>query len=181
MKKIVLRYGLLAGAILATVVALMVPLCGSGDFENGEIIGYSSMVLSFLLVFLGIRSYRENIAHGTIGFGKALKVGLLIVLIACSMYVIAWEITYFNFFPDFIEKYNAHALDKMRAEGKSEAELQAAATKMAGFAESYKNPLFNIGISFLEVFPVGLIMALVSAAILRKKPRQDVPEGAVPA
>jgi hypothetical protein len=181
MKKIVLRYGLLAGAILAVFVALMVPFCGSGDFEYGEIVGYSSMVLAFLLVFFGVRSYRDNVANGAIGFGKALQVGLLIVLIACAMYVISWEITYFNFFPDFIEKYNAHMLEKMRADGKSDAEILAATAKMADFAKSYANPLFNVAVTFMEVFPVGLIMALVSAAILRKKPRLDVPAEVVTA
>ena len=181
MKKIVLRYGLISGAILAVFVALMVPFCGSGDFEYGEIVGYSSMVLAFLLVFFGVRSYRDNVAQGAIGFGKALLVGLLIVLIACAMYVISWEITYFNFFPDFIEKYNAHMLDKMRADGKTEAELQAAAVKMADFAKSYSNPLFNAAVTFMEPFPVGLIMALVSAAILRRKPGREAPEMAVPA
>jgi len=175
MKKIVLRYGLLAGAILALFVALMTPICRSGNLENGEIVGYSSMVLAFLLVFFGVRSYRENVAQGAIGFGKALLVGLLIVLVACSMYVISWEIAYFNFVPDFLDKYNAHMLEKMRTSGKSEAEIQEAAQKMAALAKNYQNPLFNSAITFMEVFPVGLIMALVSAAILRKKPRLDVP------
>ncbi|HEV7668955.1 MAG TPA: DUF4199 domain-containing protein [Thermoanaerobaculia bacterium] len=175
MQKIVLRYGLISGAILAAFVALMVPFCMNADFEHGEIVGYSSMVLAFLLVFFGVRSYRENIAHGTIGFGKALQVGLLIVLVACAMYVIAWEITYFNFVPDFMEKFNAHMLDKMRADGKTQAEIQTATVKMADFAKSYANPLFNVAVTFMEVFPVGLIMALVSAAILRKKPRLAAP------
>ncbi|MEP7009201.1 MAG: DUF4199 domain-containing protein [Acidobacteriota bacterium] len=177
MKKIVLRYGLFAGAILAALVATVafgVPF-SSGNFEHSEIFGYSSMVLAFLLVFFGVRSYRENVGNGAIGFGKALQVGLLIVLIACAMYVISWEITYFNFVPDFLDKYNAHMLDKMRAEGKSAAAIEEATVKMASMAKQYQNPLFNSAITFMEVFPVGLIMALVSAAILRKKPRLDVP------
>ncbi len=175
MKKIVLRYGLISGAILAAFVASMVPLSSSSGFEHSLIVGYSSMVLAFLLVFFGVRSYRDNVAQGAIGFGKALKVGLLIVLIACAMYVIAWEITYFNFLPDFLDKYNAHMLDKMRADGKSAAAIEEATVKMADMAKQYQNPLFNSAITFMEVFPVGLIMALVSAAILRRKPRLDVP------
>ncbi len=174
MKKIVLRYGLASGAILAAVVALMVPLCSTG--EGSEIVGYSSMVLAFLLVFFGVRSYRDNIAHGAIGFGKALKVGLLIVLVACSMYVIAWEITYFNFIPDFLDTYNTHQLEKMRKAGESEAAMHEASAKMADFAKSYANPLFNSAVTFMEVFPVGLIMALVSAAILRRKERPTAAE-----
>lgn len=181
MKKIVLRYGLLAGAILAAVVASMAPLCGSGDFEYGEIVGYSSMVLAFLLVFFGVRSYRDSVGRGAIGFGKALQVGLLIVLIASAMYVITWEITYFNFFPDFLDKYNAHVVAKMQADGESAAAIQEKTAQMASLAKHYQNPLFNSAITFLEVFPVGLVMALISAAVLRKKPGLNAPAGAVPA
>ncbi len=170
------RYGLGAGAILAAFVALMVPFCEAG--EGSEIVGYSSMVLAFLLVFFGVRSYRDRVAHGTISFGKAFQVGLLMVLVACSMYVIAWEITYFNFMPDFIEKYNAHMIEKMRADGKPAAEIDAQSAKLAEFAKSYKNPLINSAVTFMEAFPVGLIMALISAAALRKKP-QPAPEPAL--
>ncbi|HEX7180929.1 MAG TPA: DUF4199 domain-containing protein [Thermoanaerobaculia bacterium] len=181
MQKIVLRFGLASGAILVAMTAVMLPLCMKGviDFDHSEILGYSAMVLSFLLVFFGIRSYRDNVAGGAIGFGKAFRVGLLITLVTCAMYVIAWEITYFNFFPDFFEQYTAYVLAKMRTAGESEAAVRETAAQMARMAELYKNPLFNIGITFMEVFPVGLIVTLVSAAILRRRPGQDEPAAAV--
>jgi predicted DNA-binding helix-hairpin-helix protein len=97
------------------------------------------------------------------------------------MYVIAWEITYYNFFPDFLTQYNAHALAKMRAAGENEAAIREATAKMADFAKLYANPLFNVAVTFMEVFPVGLIVTLVSAAILRRKPGQGAPASAVPA
>ena len=182
MKKIVLRYGLASGAILMTLSAVMLPLCLNGDhFDNGELLGYSAMVLAFLLVFFGIRSYRDNVAGGAIGFGKAFQVGILITLITCAMYVIAWEITYFNFFPDFLDRYSAHVLEKMRAAGESEAAIQKTTAQMATMAKYYDNVLFNSAITFMEAFPVGLIVTLVSAGILRRKPRQDAPATAVPA
>ncbi|HKI02730.1 MAG TPA: DUF4199 domain-containing protein [Thermoanaerobaculia bacterium] len=173
MQKIVLRFGLAAGAILVTLMTVTVPLYMTGtiDFDHGQTIGYSSMVLSFLLVFFGVRSYRDNVGAGTISFGKAFQVGLLMTLIVCAMYVIAWEITYYNFFPDFLDQYSAHSLAKMRAAGESEAAIREATAKMADLAKLYANPLFNIAITFLEVFPVGLIMTLISAAILRRKPQ----------
>ncbi len=182
MKKIVLRFGLASGVIL--VLMTVVPLGMSGgaiNFDQGELIGFSAMVLSFLLVFFGIRSYRDNVAAGTIGFGKAFQVGFLITLITCMMYVVAWEITYFNFIPDFLDRYTAHVLAKMRASGESEAAIGKEAAKMATMAKYYANPLFNSAITFMEVFPVGLIVTLVSAAILRKKPRADAPSAAVAA
>lgn len=169
MKKLVLKYGLGSGAILATMVAVMVPLCMTASIDQGELVGYSAMVLAFLLVFFGIRSYREA-AGGAISFGKAFQVGILITVVASAVYVVSWEIVYFNFFPDFLDQYQSNLLEKMRAQGETAAAIEAARVEMAEFAKLYANPLFNVGVTFLEVFPVGLIVTLVSAAILRRRP-----------
>ncbi len=171
MKKTVLIFGLISGGILATMTAIMMPLCMNGtiDFSYGEIIGYTSMALAFIAVFLGIRSYREHQGGGAITFGKAFKVGILITLVTCAVYVIGWQIVYWNFIPDFGDKFAAYTLEKMRADGATADALTKAQSDMARFQELYKNPFFNVGITFLEVFPVGLIVTLVSAAILRKK------------
>lgn len=171
MKRIVLTYGLISGGILAAMTAIMIPFCMDGTlhFDNSEIIGYSAMILAYVAVFLGIRNYRENHGGGAITFGKAFKVGILITLVTCAVYVIGWEIVYWGFIPDFGDKFAAYSLEKMRADGVSGAALAKAQTEMARFKELYKNPLFNVGMTFIEVFPVGLIVTLVSAAILRKK------------
>jgi hypothetical protein len=183
MKKIVLRFGLASGTVLVALAIVMMPLCLNGtlDFDHSEILGYTSMVLSFLLVFFGIRSYRENVAGGAIGFVKAFQVGILITLITCAMYVLAWEIAYFNFFPNFLDQYSAHVLAKMQTHGASAAEIQRTTAQMADLAKNYKNPLYNSAITFMEVFPVGLIVTLISAAILRRRPPQDAPASAVTA
>ena len=183
MKKIVLRFGLASGAILLVLSSIMMPLCMNGtlDMDISQVLGYSAMVLAFLMVFFGVRSYRDNVAGGSIGFGKAFQVGILITLITCAIYVIAWEITYFNFMPDFLDKYSAHVLEKMRASGESVAAIQEQAAQLATMAKYYDNVLFNIAITFMEIFPVGLIVTLVSAAILRRKPREGAPSSALPA
>jgi hypothetical protein len=153
----------------------MIPLCMNGyvDFSQMEVVGYTIIVLAFVMIFLGIRSDREQ-AGGTITFGRAFKVGILITLIACAVYVLSWEIVYFGFVPDFAEKYGTFLVDKMRAEGASAAEIAAKQQEMAGFAKMYKNPLINMGMTFMEVFPIGLIVTLVSAGILRRKPEAAV-------
>ena len=182
MKKIVLTYGLISGGILAAMFAVtMLYMSGKSDFSNGMLIGYTAMVLAFLAVFFGIRSYREKNGGGTITFGKAFKVGILITLIASACYVISWEIVYFNFIPDFADKYATYSIDKLRADGASAARIAEEQKKMADFKRLYANPLINIGMTFIEVFPVGLIMTLVSAAILRRKPGQEAPAEAVTA
>ena len=169
MKKIVLTFGLISGAILVLMMFAGLPLMKRGEFGKLEIIGYSTMVASFLMVFFGIRSYRENIGGGTISFGKALQVGLLITLISCVCYVIAWQIVYFNFTPDFLERYGNYMIEKARAAGGSPAELAAQREQIQSFKALYANPFIRIAFTLLEPLPVGLPMTLISAAILRRK------------
>jgi hypothetical protein len=170
MKRQVLTFGLICGAILGGMTAVMVPLCmnGTATFDHAEIFGYTIQVFAFLLVFFGIRSYRES-AGGTITFGKAFQVGILVTLIACAVYVISWEIVYYNFVPDFADKYAAHVLEKLRTKGATQAAIAAATREMTRFKELYRNPFINAGMTFMEVFPVGLIVTAISAAILRRK------------
>lgn len=171
MKKIVLTFGLISGAIVSAMTAIMLPLVLNGriDLSASQLIGYSTMILAFIMVFFGIRRYRDTVAGGTVTFGQAFKVGILITLITCAVYVVLWEIVYYNFLPDFADRYAALSIQKMRNEGATEAAIAKATTDMARFKELYKNPLFNIGITFMEIFPVGLLMTLISAAILRKR------------
>jgi Protein of unknown function (DUF4199) len=171
MKKTVLKYGAISGAVVGVLAAILTPLCLNGgvDPSNMQVLGYTVMLLAFIAVFLGIRSYREQQNGGTITFGKAFKVGILITLVASAVYVIGWEIVYWGFMPDFGDKYAAYAIRKLEAEGATPATIAEARKKMAEFVELYKNPFFNVGMTFLEIFPVGLIVSLISAAILRKK------------
>ena len=180
MKRIVLTRGLASGAILVGLMAITLPLCMNGtiDFSYSQALGYGSMVLAFLFVFFGIRTYRQEVGGGSITFGKALQVGILITLITCVLYVIAWEIVYWGFWPDFLDELEAHTIAKLRADGESAATIAEMEANMAKFAELYRNPLFNVAVTFLEVLPVGLVVTLVSALILRRKPAPGAPAAA---
>ena len=174
MKKIVLTFGLISGAILSAMMLLTMPFHDQIGPDRGLIIGYTTMVLAFLLVFFGIRSYRENVGHGQISFGRALGVGLLIMLIASVCYVITWEIISHTILPDFIEKYSAHAIEQVRASGKSPEETAREIERMNHFTNLYKNNiLFNLGMTLIEPLPVGVAMTLISALILRKRRRDS--------
>ena len=177
MRKTVLTFGLISGLLTAAMMTIPLPfvLNGTLDFDKGEILGYTTLILSFLLVFFGVRSYRENAGGGRISFGRAFKVGILITLISCAFYVITWEIVYFNFIPDFADRYAAHTIQKMRAKGATEAAVEATKKEMAGFKRLYANPFINAGMTFMEAFPVGLVATLVSAAILRRKVPPEAP------
>jgi len=170
MKKIVLVFGLISGAISSAMMFLTLPLMHRGvvNFKNGELIGYTAIFLSFLLVFFGIRSYREN-AGGVISFGRAFSVGILITLISCLFYVASWEVIYYKVMPDFMDKYATHMVDTLREKGASDAAILAKQQEMEKMKEMLKNPLINAAMTFIEPFPVGLVVTLVSAAILRRR------------
>ena len=169
MKKTVLTFGLISGAVMALMMFATLPFIDRIGFDKGVIVGYTSMVLSFLLVYFGIRSYRENVGGGTVTFGRAFAVGILITVISCICYVVAWEIIYFNFMPDFVAKYAAYMVEKAKASGASPAAIQAKLEEMKKFKVMYDNPFFNAATTFLEPLPIGLIITLISALILRKK------------
>jgi len=170
MKRTVLIFGVLSGVVSSAMMFLSLPLMRSGamNFDNGEIIGYTSIFLSFLLVFFGIRSYREN-NGGTISFGRAFAVGILITLISCVFYVASWQVIYFKMMPDFADKYAAHAVAKLRQKGASDADIQAKKKQMDQLKALYDNPLTNAAVTMIEPFPMGLIVTLISAGILRRK------------
>lgn len=173
MRKIVLTFGCISGAILATMMLMTLPFQDRIGFENGTIVGYTTMILAFVLIYFGVRSYRDNVLGGTISFGRALKVGALIAAVASGWYVATWELIYYRLSPDFGTKYQAYIMDKARADGETEEQLAKRKADMERFGELYKNPAVNVAITFLEPLPVALVMALVSAGVLSRRRRES--------
>lgn len=173
MKKNIVVYGLIAGTIVSILMLLSInyfSYCeGNVDFSTSMLIGYASMLIAFSLVFVGIRNYRNNYNGGVVSFGKAFKIGIMIVLIAATVYVVAWLIAYYFFMPNFMDKYSAHMLGEMKASGASQIEIDKEIIEMASFAKMYKNPFFNALMTYAEILPVGLIVTLISALILKRK------------
>lgn len=166
MKKTVLLYGLLAGVISSIGFFFM----GSNmDFDKGMIYGFSSMIIAFSLIFVAIKTYRDKHNGGVITFGKAFQIGFVIVLIASTVYVFAWLYSLNYLFPDFPEKYSSYCIAQLRAKGATAADVTAKINEMNDFKESYKNPVMVILYTYMEILPLGIIVALITAAFLRKK------------
>ena len=178
MRNNLLTFGLISGAISSAMMVATVPFQDQIGFDKAEYIGYTTIVLSFLLVFFGIRSYRDNESGGEITFMKAFGVGIGITLISCACYVVTWEIIYFNFMPDFAEKYSSYLVEKMKASGASPAAIQAQMQSAAKFKAMYDNPLLNAAMTFIEPFPVGLAITLISSVVLKKKRQPQTAQAA---
>src|SRR5207253_11145983 len=133
----VLTFGLISGFIMIALMTLTLVLSERIGFGHNLVLGYTILIAGSVLVFFGIRSYRENIGGGQISFGRAFAVGILITLIASVCYVIAWEIIYFNFMHDFmndfVDKYAAHVVEQVRASGASAETIQAKLQEMKKF------------------------------------------------
>ena len=170
MKKTILTFGLISGAIISVLMVATVPFADRLGFGHSYLVGYTTMILAFLLVYFGIRSYRDNLGDGHISFGKAFVIGISITLISSLCYVVTWEIVYFKFMPDFMDKYGAYAIQKLQASGASAAAIQAKVEEIKRYKVLEDNPLTNAAMTFIEPFPVGLLITLISGAILRRKP-----------
>jgi hypothetical protein len=169
MKKVVLIFGVIAGVVISVLMGgnlLIANKIGSG---HSLVLGYTTMVASFLLIYFGIRSYRDNTLGGEITFGRAFACGILIALITTVFYVAMWEVVYFNFMPHFMDSYFAAQIHKVQAAGLDPAVTAAQIAAIQRSQQLYQNPLVNMAYTFMEPFPVGLVVTLVSAAILRRK------------
>ncbi|MCU1240799.1 MAG: hypothetical protein JWO71_1525 [Candidatus Acidoferrum typicum] len=181
MKKTVLIFGLISGAISSLMMVATVPFADKIGFDKGEVVGYTIIVLSFLLVFFGIRSYRDNVGNGQITFSKAFAVGISITLISCICYVVTWEILYFNFLHGFMDKYAAYMVEKLKASGASAAAVQVKLEELKKYKELYENPFFNAAMTFIEPLPIGLVITLISAGVLRRKGQSQTAQSPLPA
>ena len=169
MKKTVLTFGVLSGVVSAVLMFGTGALIDRIGFDNGVFVGYTGIVLSLLFVYFGVRSYRDNQLAGKITFGRAFGAGILITLISCAFYVASWQIVWAKFMPDFTNKYAAHVIEQDRAAGASEAAIAAKTAEMAEMTKMMEHPIIGPAMVLLEPLPVGLLVTLVSAAVLRKK------------
>lgn len=175
MKKTVLTFGALSGLFFTVNMLLGIRFLNTLHGNMGLIVGYTTMVLAGLLIFFGIRSYRENVSGGTVTFLRALVVGLLISLISSCFYVGTWEFIYYKYMPHFPEKYAAEMIEHAKSSGVTPDKVAQITEQAERFARNYHNPAYVTGMTFLEVLPVFLVMTLLSAAILRRKSTSPQP------
>ncbi len=170
MKRTILIYGTISGTIVATFMATAMALTSKGsDMAGSMIVGYASMMVAFLLIFVAVKNYRDKQNGGIISFGQAFKMGILIAIIGSTFYVVTWSIEYKYFLPDFMDKYSAMQIKQVQEAGVSGTKLEEAIKSIEDSKEMYKNPFFFTLITYAEILPVGIIITLISALILKRK------------
>lgn len=164
MKRIILVYGVIAGAIVAAGMGLAMA------FElHSLVVGYLTMLIALSMVFVGIKRFRDEHLGGVIAFGKALLVGLGISAIAATIYALGWEGYLYSTDYTFMTDYSQSMIDQARADGASATEIAAMQSEMQGFAEMYESPPLRFMLTVSEIAPVALLVTLVSAALLSRR------------
>ncbi len=169
MKKVVLTFGLISGLMISVLMDGSILMASRTGFGHSMALGYTIMVASFLLVYFGIRSYRDNVLTGRISFGRAFTCGILITLITCVCYVVTWEVVYFNFMPHFMDSYFAAQVHRVQTSGFDSPTTAAKIAAIQRSQQLYQNPWVNMAYTLIEPLPVGVVITLVSAALLRRR------------
>ncbi|MFZ5635491.1 MAG: DUF4199 domain-containing protein [Pseudomonadota bacterium] len=157
--------GLIVGSILfGTTVALA---DNHPPLAVGMLIGYTSMLIALSAIFVGVKRHRDDTLGGVIRFWPAFGMGLGISVVAGVFYVLAWEAALAVTGMDYMGEYARLAIEEARAAGTGAAELAKLSAEMERFRVQYDNPLFRMPMTFTEIFPVGVLVSLVSAALLR--------------
>lgn len=173
--KYALTYGLLSGFVIIVTMIAAIALSGTGSFFTSEWFGYLVMLVALSFIFVGVKRYRDVDRGGVIKFMPAFLMGLGIAIAAGVAYVTVWEIYLALTDYKFMDQYIAGIMRARQAAGASAEAMAAEAAKLDEMRTSYANPLFRIPMTFLEIFPVGLLVSLVSASLLRNPkllPRQ---------
>ena len=170
MKKTVLVYGLIGGTLMSVLMVIVCLFADKIGFGKSMIIGYATMLLGFTFVFVGIKSYRDTIGNGTISFGRAMGVGSLIALVASLIYPIGWMFVHHAMMPDFYQKYANYQMETMKAAHATAQEMTAAQLEMNNMVKMVANPVVEFFITLTEPLPVALLVTLISALILKRKP-----------
>jgi hypothetical protein len=175
MKNNTLKFGIIAGFISSIwfMLAMLTGIHDKVDMTIGMVIGFSTMIAAFALIFVAVKKQRDQSSTGGINFGPAFLTGLYISLIASTFYVLIWLLSSYTVFSDFTEKYTKMEIDNLKKAGASEQAIAAKTKEMAEFSENYKNPVVRAAYTYMEILPVGILVSLIAAAILKRKPRQE--------
>ena len=160
-------YGLLAGLIVTIPMDLAMVFAHSDSVFKGMVFGYLTMIVGLTGVFLGIKHVRDRVFGGAIKFWQALLVGLGISAVASFIYVLGWELTLALTDHELVGAYSQAMVAAVKNRGGTVAEIQQAIADAAEFARMYRNPASRMSITFIEMFPVGVLISLISAALLR--------------
>ena len=172
MTKTILLFGGIAGAVIMAAMLVNITFVDTTHGDSAVWLGYLTMIVGLSMIFIGVKRYRDIERGGVIKFLTAFGMGLGIAFMASLIYVAVWEAYLAATHYTFMDNYAAQMIEAKRAEGVTGAALQSFTNEMEQMRVSYRNPLYRMPLTFIEIFPVGLIISLLSALFLKFFPRR---------
>lgn len=173
MKKTVLIFGLTSGVVTTGILLATIPYINTAELAKSDILGYTSILLSVLLVFFGVRSYREKAGGGRLSFGRGVAVGVLITVVSAAVYTGTFEVLYFRLMPGLGEKYAACVVERARLAGADQKKIEEATEQARVMKNLLDSPVSNVAMTLGVALAIGLASSVAAAAILRKKGASD--------
>lgn len=162
MQKLILVYGAIAGLVIIGTAILSLKLGIASIW-----LGYLVMFIAFSTIFIAVKQYRDDRLGGVIRFGTGFGLGLGITIVASLIYISVWELYLMSTDYTFIDTYIASIMEGKKTADASAEELAATAKEMESLREIYANPLLRVPMTFVEIFPVGLLISLIAAWVLK--------------
>ncbi|MDX2002194.1 MAG: DUF4199 domain-containing protein [Chitinophagales bacterium] len=167
MKKHILIYGLLSGIIVSIVMLISVAQFNSGA-KGSEYWGFGGMFVAFSLIFVALYQIRKSEGN-RLSFLRGLGAAVAIAFITSTMYVASWMVVSHYYYPNFIEQYAELEINKAKANGVTDEKMAKMMEDFDGMKKMYKNPLFKMGLTYMEVLPIGIVMSLIAALVMMRK------------
>jgi len=164
----ILFYGAVAGLIVGVeLFVVTVTMNGHISGPLGLVVGYATMLIALSAIFIAVKRHRDFELGGVIKFWPAFAMGLGISVVAGILYVLAWEVAQAVAHLDFADGYAKSVIREQVAQGVSGEALAKLEAEMEHFKVQYANPFYRLPMTFGEIFPVGVLVSLISAGLLR--------------
>lgn len=132
-------------------------------------IGILTMLIGFTTVVIANRRTNRQ-TEGILKYWTLFKSGLIIVSVATIIYVGIWMILYKNGGSELMELMQQAEIERIEASDLTESEKAKKIEKSRDMMVLYdENFLVRAGVTITEIFPLGLLIAAISALIFRRK------------
>ena len=156
-----LKYGIILGlvSIVFSVLTYMLDLTGKSWLM------WPSIIVSLVVLYLLLISYRDTVNNGYITYGKSVGAGVLMNLYAAILSAIYVYILFAFIDPGLVDKQMALAEDKLIAKGLPEGSIETALKMQAKFMK----PWFMSLMTVVNAVFFGLIMSLLVSLFIKKE------------